>query len=97
MESAAVLQRDVRRPHNTGKDIHGNTTFLETAKLMVYWFQVTIQEGSNYTEVISIHWLTSSGVQAVQCLVSGITHLQDTTTSTAKDCFENGLSAIAGK
>ncbi|GAB5592381.1 hypothetical protein Unana1_07281 [Umbelopsis nana] len=58
--------------------------------------KVVIPEGPNLSEVVKVHWMTKSGVQAVLNLIAGICYLQDATTPKAKDYFEKGISAILG-
>jgi hypothetical protein len=60
--------------------------------------KVNIQEeGTENADVIRIRWLSKTSMQAIHCLISGISYLQDTSSTKAKDYFELGIATIAGE
>lgn len=55
------------------------------------------EEGTEYADVIKVRWLSKTSIQAIHCLISGISYLQDTSSTKAKDYFELGIATITGE
>ncbi|KAH8549498.1 hypothetical protein BGW37DRAFT_104104 [Umbelopsis sp. PMI_123] len=52
------------------------------------------EEGTNNVDIVNIRWLSKPSIQAIHCLVAGICYLQDTSSTKAKEYFEQGISTI---